>query len=160
MAHWVKCYFCGKVFDADKEEYIMATARRYAHKSCAENYIDYKGKIHSLMKGLLGVEYSASRIENQIKRIKDQEKTTEEEIYKTLDYWYNILNNSTEKANGGIGIVPFILGQYRKWAADQESNSRINKNKKINDYVGETIIVEGRIEPIKKPRHVKYYELS
>ena len=35
MAHNVKCYYCGKYFDRDKEEYIqIPNTRRYAHKTC------------------------------------------------------------------------------------------------------------------------------
>ena len=36
MAHPVKCPYCKKTFDRDKEEYIQVAAKRYAHKKCAE----------------------------------------------------------------------------------------------------------------------------
>ena len=35
MAHKVKCYYCGKEFDRDKEEAVKVGARRYAHKTCS-----------------------------------------------------------------------------------------------------------------------------
>ena len=157
----VKCYYCGKEFSREDTEYVAVNSRRYAHKICAENYIDYKSKIHDFMKEKLNSQYSFTKIESQIKRIKTQEKINEEIIYKTLVYWYNILGNSTDKANGGIGIVPYVYNQYLKWEEEQKNNSQINKNKKISDFVNKNpIIVEGKITPIRKPRHVKYYELS
>lgn len=161
MAHWVKCLFCGKTFDADNEEFVMPNSRRYAHKICAENHIDYKSKIHAFMKEKLNSQYSYTKIESQIKKIKAQDKIDDKIIYETLVYWYNILGNSTEKANGGIGIVPYVYSQYLKWAKEQENNSKINKNKRISDYVNKNPrVVEGVITPLKKPRHVKYYELD
>lgn len=161
MAHWVKCLFCGETFDADKEEYVMPNSRRYAHKSCAENHVDYKSKIHDFMKGKLGTQYSFTKIESQIKKIKAQEQIDEECIYRSLVYWYEILGNSADKANGGIGIVPYIYNQYLVWAQEQRKNAQINRDKRIEDYVNKNPkTVEGRITPIKKPRHVRYYELD
>ena len=34
--HIVKCYYCGKQFDANEEEYVKVNNRRYAHKKCSE----------------------------------------------------------------------------------------------------------------------------
>ena len=31
MAHYVKCFYCGKTFDRDKIPYIKINGRRYAH---------------------------------------------------------------------------------------------------------------------------------
>ncbi|WP_440972220.1 hypothetical protein, partial [Megamonas funiformis] len=36
MAHLVTCVYCKKRFDRDKIETIQISARRYAHKECAE----------------------------------------------------------------------------------------------------------------------------
>ena len=36
MAHNVKCYYCGKTFNRDKEPFVQVGSRRYAHKLCAE----------------------------------------------------------------------------------------------------------------------------
>ena len=155
----VKCLYCGKYFYREDVDFVQI-GRRYAHKQCADNYVDYNNKIHQLMKNLLGIEYSYSRIANQIKRIKEQEQTNDEEIYKTLDYWYNTLHNSTEKANGGIGIVPFILGQYRRWAIEQKNIANINKGKHIKQYIQETKVVTGKAQPITRPRHIRFYDLD
>ena len=38
MAHKVKCYYCGKTFDRDKEPFIQINSRRYAHTSCGEKH--------------------------------------------------------------------------------------------------------------------------
>ena len=161
MAHIVKCFFCDKQFDADKVEFVKVNARRYAHKTCAENHVDYKSKIHDFMKNKLGDEYTHARIENQIKKIKTQEQIDEECIYQTLVYWYDILGNTTEKANGGIGIVPYVYKQYLKWAEEQKNNEELNKDKKIADYVNKNPrVIECVRTPIKKPRHVKYYTLD
>ena len=58
-------------------------------------------------------------------------------IYKTLQYWYEIKNNDISKANGGIGIVPYVYDQAKQyfisiWIAQQQ-----NENKIMADYVPE-----------------------
>ena len=32
----VKCFYCGKIFDRDKEPFVKVNARRYAHLACVE----------------------------------------------------------------------------------------------------------------------------
>ena len=54
-------------------------------------------------------------------------------------YFYEIKGNNIEKANGGIGIVPFIYKDafnyyYALWQAQQQ-----NHNKDISDYVPRVI---------------------
>ena len=34
--HNVKCYYCGNIFDANKEQFVKVNSTRYAHKSCQE----------------------------------------------------------------------------------------------------------------------------
>lgn len=44
---------------------------------------------------------------------------------------------------------------------EQYENSQINKNKNIKDFVGQdSIEVIGKATPIRKPRHIKFYELN
>ena len=35
--HYVKCLYCNKYFDRDKEPFVKVNSRRYAHKMCAEH---------------------------------------------------------------------------------------------------------------------------
>ena len=152
----VKCLYCGQSFQRADIEFIQI-GRRYAHKTCA----DYIENIHTLMQHILGTNYSQTKIDSQIKNFISKNDLTAKDIYKTLYYWYEIKKSSAAQANGGIGIVPYVYAEYVQYMKNQFENSQINKDKDISQYVGSkpTEII-GRATPIKKPRHIKFYELS
>ena len=86
--HIVKCYYCGKEFDANTESYVKPTERRYAHKACAEKEELKKGiivQIHTKMRGLLGDNYNRTKIDRSIKAMVKDGKT-EVGILRTLEY--------------------------------------------------------------------------
>lgn len=152
----VKCLYCGQSFQREETPFVQV-GRRYAHKECA----DAVEQIHSYMEQKLGDGYSRVKVTSQIKNFIAKEGMTAEAIYKTLVYWYDIRHSSVEQANGGIGIVPYIYNEYLAYEKNQYENSQINKNKNIEDYVGqEPIEITGIATPIKKPRHIKFYELG
>ena len=117
MAHMVKCTVCGKQFDRDKIQAVKSGARRYAHYSCLPegelvplaNPIDEDlVKLESYIENLLGEDYNPARVKKQIKDYKNEYNYTYSGMLKTLIWFYEIKGNSKEKANGGIGIIPFV----------------------------------------------------
>ena len=142
MAHRVKCYYCGKTFDRDKEEYVLVATRRYAHKSCADaaqkdEFQEAKDKeeLEKYIMQLFKTEYVDPRIQKQIKQYKEEYNFSYSGMRKALIYFYEIKGNSLEKSNGGIGILPYIYKRahdyyYALWQAQQN-----NKDKKIETYV-------------------------
>lgn len=151
----VKCPYCGRLFYREDVDFVQI-GRRYAHRECYENAT----KIHDLMQHLLGETYSRTKIESQIKSMVEKEGYSLLAIYNTLIYWYEIKKASIEKANGGIGIVPYIYPEYIKYVQQQENIALINKGKNIKDFIKEEKIVIGKAQPITRPRHVKFYDLN
>ena len=125
MAHYVNCIYCKKRVDRDKVSTVQVSARRYAHKECAENYENNKSQeekdIEALEKYIMKLfneDYVNARVRKQIKEYREQYQYTYSGMLKTLVYWYEIKGNSTEKANGGIacnpswliaGLIPHII---------------------------------------------------
>jgi hypothetical protein len=73
-------------------------------------------------------------------------------MQKALTYFYEIKGNSIEKANGGIGIIPYIYKDaynyyYSLWLARQK-----NENKVVETYIPEVkeIIIAPPKRKIKK----------
>ena len=151
----VKCPYCGQSFQREDTEFIQI-GRRYAHKQC----VDIVNKIHEYMQHKLGEKYSKTKVETQIKNFVSKEGMSIDAIYKTLIYWYDVKKSSTEQANGGIGIVPYVYPEYLKYAQAKKQNAELNKGKKLKDFIKETRIVIGRAQPITRPRHVKFYDLD
>jgi hypothetical protein len=147
MAHIVKCLYCEKKFDRDKMPYIQV-GRRYAHKECSLTAEERKTQeeqdkqdLDNYIIQLLKIDYIDARIRKQIKTYIEENNYTYSGIKKALIYFYEVKGNSIEKANGGIGIVPFIYKDafnyyYALWQAQQQ-----NKDKVIVDYQPKVIEV-------------------
>ncbi len=67
--HPVKCYYCGQVFNRDKEPFVVVpnTVRRYSHKECFEisqkrlkKEEDDKVKLEDYIKKLFKVDFVPS----------------------------------------------------------------------------------------------------
>lgn len=139
--HLVKCFFCGQTFDANVEPYIMVNSRRYAHENCfnknqEEKTQEEKDKesLEAYIKQLFNINSINTKIKKQIKKYIEEDNFTYSGIRRSLVYFYEIKQNSIEKANGGIGIVEYVYSEafnyyYNLWLAQQK-----NENKNINDY--------------------------
>lgn len=142
MAHYVKCLYCGEQFDRDKVEYIQVSARRYAHPACVKNHNDNKTQeekdleqLEQYIMKLFDEPFVNARIRKQIKDYQKEYKYTYLGMYKTLVYWYEIKGNSTEKANGGIGIIPFVYKQAAEYYYALFMAKNANKEKDISNYI-------------------------
>lgn len=152
--HKVKCIYCQKIFDRDKLPFVQISTRRYAHKECSEQEnsrlkqeeLDKKALEEYILK-LLNEEYISPRVRKQINTYREEYQYTYSGIRKALIYFYEIKGNSVEKANGGIGIVPYVYKDafnyyYSIWEANQK-----NEEKVIVDYVPQEQIIR-----IPKPK--------
>lgn len=142
MAHIVTCVYCKKKFDRDKIPFVQISQRRYAHKECSEQenqrlFKEEADKIalENYIIQLLKLEYITPRIRKQLNTYQEQYGYTYSGMHKALIYFYEIKGNSVEKANGGIGIIPYVYQDaynyyYALWEAQQA-----NKDKNIETYI-------------------------
>ena len=115
MAHIVTCQYCRKKFDRDKIPFVQISPKRYAHKDCSKKE-DARLKqeeadkidLENYIMKLLGEDYISPRVRKQINTYREQYQYTFSGMKKALVYFYEVKGNSTEKANGGIGIVPYV----------------------------------------------------
>ena len=111
----VKCKYCGIQFNRNAESFVEVGGRRYAHKECAEKYQqsisqeerDYM-ELEKYIKKLFNKNVVSARIKKQIKDFKQEYNYTYSGMQKTLYWWFELKGGSIEKANNGIGIVPFV----------------------------------------------------
>lgn len=126
----VKCKYCGNQFDRNKEPYVEVSARRYAHKECAEKQqqsvskeeLDYM-ELEKYIKKLFNMNVISAKVRKQIKDYRQTYNYSFSGMLKTLKWWYEIKGNTTEKANQGIGIIPFVYDDackyyYSLWLAE------------------------------------------
>lgn len=84
---------------------------------------------------LFNISYVDPKIRKQIKQFVDEYHYTYSGIHKALIYHYEIKNGDLSKANGGIGIVPYVYqNAYRYYYALWEAQQK-NEHKVIQEYV-------------------------
>lgn len=167
MAHNVKCAICGESFDRDKIQAVKHGARRYAHLRCNPNgelvtaevdpeKIKEQQALNDLemyAKELLQDDYNPAKIRKQINEYHQKYGYSYDGMKKTLIYWYEIKGQSKEKANGGIGIIPFIFNDARNYYYSLYLAQMANKDVQpgYRPQVKEIEIISPRAE-IKKLR--------
>ena len=116
--------------------------RKFAHTTC---FMREQEKIKKEEKDaqaleeyiviLFQLEYLNPRIRKQIKEYVEQYGFTYSGILKTLQYWYEVKKNDITKANGGIGIVPYVYTQAKNYYHSLWLANEKNKDKNIEDYI-------------------------
>lgn len=137
MAHNVKCFFCGKTFDRDKEPCKKVTERRYAHLKCLPSEQtseilkeeESKQEFWECIKKIYGPKYNYLLINKQAETFMKQYGYTWKSMTRSLQWFYFINNGSKENGYGGIGIIPYIYDKakdyYYKIYLAQKKNEKI-----------------------------------
>lgn len=139
MAHYVKCFYCGKRFDRDNEPFIKINQRRYAHANCGQSDENNqllqeqkdKDAFYEMVKSIYGPDYNYMLINTQAVEYMEQYGYTWSGMTKCLQWFYKIKHGSLEEGHGGIGIIPYIYNEvkdyyYKIYLAEQ-------KNKEVKD---------------------------
>lgn len=140
--HKVKCIYCGVTFDRDKLPFIQVSQRRYAHQECSLTEEQKKSKeeqdkidLDNYIMQLFKIDYVDARIRKQIKQYREEYNYTYSGIRKALIYFYEVKGNPIEKANGGIGIVPYVYqNAYNYYLALWQAQQK-NQDKVLTNYV-------------------------
>ena len=162
--HLVKCFYCGETFDTNTVPFVMVNSRRYAHKSCQDDKLASETKqekdkriLEEYIKELFHCTSVPPRVTKQIQTLVHdiEHNYTYSGIYKTLKYFFEVRGNSIEKANGGIGIVPYVYNEaYAYWRALWEAQQK-NEDIKIEEFIlptKEIHILPPKRQPLKHKR--------
>ena len=165
--HIVKCAICGMSFDANVEPFVKVSSRRYAHQKCSENKEENlsqlekdKEALEQYIMKLFNITYIDPRIRKQIKQYIEEYHYTYSGILKALVYHYEIKGGDIDKANGALGIVPYVYQKaynyyYSLWEAQQK-----NKEKIIEHYIPKVkeIIIPVPERKIKKRKNFSFLD--
>jgi hypothetical protein len=96
------------------------------------------------------------RIQKQIKQYVEEYHYTYSGIHKALVYFYEVKGNSIEKANNGIGIVPYIYKDaynyyYSIWEANQKNKDKTAADLQIQQQV---VHIKSPERPQKRKRRL------
>lgn len=131
MAKKVKCPECGTM---NEKEDTVYHSNRYYCKNCyeakSENVDGYKRLIGYICK-TYRIKAPTGIILRQIKEFKNDYNFTDDGIYMTLKYYYELLENPVVEGVG-IGIVPYY---YEK--AKQQYLTLLSIEDKVEDYASD-----------------------
>lgn len=121
MARKVKCPECG-TFN-DKENAVYHNSKYYC-KVCYENKQresqDYKALIAYICE-LYEIDVPSGWILKQIKEFKEQYKYTYRGMKTTLHYFYEIQEGNDVKDSMGVGIIPFVYDEAKKFYIEKKA---------------------------------------
>lgn len=121
MARKVKCPECGTY--NDKENTVYHNSKYYC-KICFENKQkeaqDYKNLVAYICE-LYQIEAPTGWILKQIKDYKEQFNFTYRGIKTTLHYFYEIQKGNSVEDSMGIGIVPFVYDEAKRFYIEKKA---------------------------------------
>lgn len=138
----VVCQYCKKPMNRKDADCVSLGNGKYAHKECDEKHEPTdQEKLERYIMQLFKTDHVNQRIRKQINDFMAAYNYTYSGIHKALVYFYEVKGNSLEKANGGIGIVPYIYNDaynyyYSIWLAKQK-----NESKNIVDYLPQETVI-------------------
>lgn len=167
--HIVKCAVCGEQFDLNTVQGVRFNSRRYAHKHCFpsgeevplfqapetdKDYVELKDYIIELF----GATANWALINKQIKNYLEVNNYSYSGIRKSLNYFFKVKGNPIEKANGGIGIVPFVYQDaynyyFAIWEA-QQRNETFTMNMPVQPQVVEIHIPSPKRQPVQEKKRL------
>lgn len=132
----VKCPYCGEYFDRNNPDIkFIKLKNRYAHVVCYEKYQNSLTQeqrdliiLNDYIKKLLGDDYVYIKVKKQIAEFHKEYNYSYSGMLKALKWYYEVHNANTDKANGGIGIIPYIYNDaykyyYNLYIAQQKNKS-------------------------------------
>lgn len=147
-----KCPFCRKFLIANEEVAIYFN-NHYYHNECfakfddsvvknAAKTLENKEELIQYIKLKFKITTITPKISQQLKNLIDGNYKYEG-ILKTLEYFYDIKGNSPEKSNEGLGIVPYVYEEARRWYVDKfQKKETVEKNKRtVVNTIPEVVFV-------------------
>ena len=163
---WVKCLYCGEQFDRNnpKEEFVKI-GRRYAHKHCAEEHdksLSQEEKdlrdLITYIKELLGDDYNFMKVKKQIEEYHKNYNFTYSGMLRSLKWFYEVRGQSTDKANGGIGIIPYVYKQAYDYYFNLFMAKQQNEKKDISYYIKK--VKEVTVKPPNIKKKIKFFNFE
>lgn len=153
MGREVKCAFCELKVDKDKS--FRYKGRNY-HAQC---YYEFKEKerLVTYICELFSLKAPGPRNYRSIKKYIEENNYTYKGILNSLKYFYEVKKGDKEKANSGIGIVPYIYDEAQEYYKKLKY-----KNKKIREVVENQKEIEDKKVKITIPKKVqrKKYDIE
>lgn len=154
MARLVKCVYCEKNIDRDKDDFIQTPQKRYAHSDChlehQKEQIQRK-ELELYVRDLLGDNINFGMLNKQIKNYQDEYGFTISGILGTLHYITVVEGLSFSKSQG-IGLVPYYYNKAKIYWARVKAANESSQDIDFKVIKKEIKIVPPERKPLKNKR--------
>ena len=151
----VKCPICESL--NHKEETIYHQKRYYC-KICYENKTkesdDYKNLVKYLC-DLYEIDVPTGFMFTQLKNFKEQYNYTYKGMELTLDYFYKIKTNNKPEVEKGLGIIPYIYEEAKKFFIETRDIKKNLEGINIQNIVNKVNTISIKNSDRKKERDYK-----
>lgn len=156
------CLFCNEDIDIRSEKYTLV-GNRYAHTSCykegASEEIEAINALYDYLAKEICIKVDYMKMKSQRKNFLKQNKSaTDEGILNTLKYFYGIQKAPATKAQGGIGIVPYLYEEAQEYYKNVDKKKEEIKNGIEKQLDLDKVIV--RITKPEKQKEKEYIDLD
>lgn len=135
----VKCPYCGKSFNRNNTDFVMV-GNRYAHRDCAAAAKAAKTQeekdledLYYYCKDLFGKNLDFMGCKRMVHKWHKDEGMTYSGMKKTLQYCYEIKKMSLDRAEGRIGIVPYMYNEAKEYWRKVDRAQKVNANKELRE---------------------------
>lgn len=111
MGRLVKCAFCEELVDKDIAERYK---NKNFHKECCKNFKEREELAEYICK-LFHLKKAGPRNYTLIKRFQQENGYTFAGMQNALKYFYEVKNNSVEKAKASVGIIPYVYEEAQRY---------------------------------------------
>lgn len=125
-----KCKVCGGKIEKDLADLIATKINnRYVHIECLEKKEEISKQqikdMHDFCKKYI-INYDEKRAESKLREYVFSKNYSYEDVIATLKYWFAIRHEDGTKANGGIGIVEYVIDDAKKYFRSQQLLKEMN----------------------------------
>ena len=125
------CQYCKSQSNkVDKENAVRIDNKNF-HSNCAKLYLDKK-ELQETICRIFNLKAPGPKNNAYISKFHNEGMTFKGMTH-TLVYFYEIKKNSIEKSNDGIGIIPYVYDEARKF---YENNGFICTDNVLDDNIG------------------------
>ena len=168
----VHCRICKNEIDKDNDDWVMPSRNWYYHKECYENWRKKESELTAVANdeewfGLMWTYLTREiRFPANYQKIKKQwdsflkKNMTAKGIFFGVKYIYDIKRIDFEKADGGIGLLPYIYIESAEYWQKKENSNRGICNKIVAQLKAQMEQEKITVKQVKKNKRTTKYSLD
>lgn len=136
MVTGVKCQYCKSDSNKVGKDEVVKIDNKNFHPSCAQLYLDRK-ELYATICRIFKLKAPGPKNNAYVSKF-FHEGMTYKGMNGTLIYFYDIKKNSTKNSNEGIGIIPYVYEEAKKFYESKMDREKKGKEQleKLDKIVG------------------------